>query len=195
MQTHGGLLGGRLQTALYNAGIKQQRGTWCSGITPAQHAGGPGFNPQCVHLVAEALCLRKRKRGNQTSPVHFAFLLPRPLCVCVCVCVCVRVCVCVCVCVCTWSPCIRQTQLTTCQSVTAGIGHAVPTDAIGVHCLIGCCKNACTRQLPPPTSRSKPHGLSHPRSAKTTIQIQIPSPQACDFDNAPFEIHICNCTF
>ena len=25
-------------------------GTWCSGITPAQHAGGPGFNPQCVHL-------------------------------------------------------------------------------------------------------------------------------------------------
>ena len=26
-----------------------QRGTWCSGITPAQHAGGPGFNPQRVH--------------------------------------------------------------------------------------------------------------------------------------------------
>ena len=25
-------------------------GTWCSGITPAQHAGGPGLNPQCVHL-------------------------------------------------------------------------------------------------------------------------------------------------
>ena len=24
-------------------------GTWCSGITPAQHAGGPGFKPQCVH--------------------------------------------------------------------------------------------------------------------------------------------------
>ena len=24
-------------------------GTWCSGITTAQHAGGPGFNPQCVH--------------------------------------------------------------------------------------------------------------------------------------------------
>ena len=22
-------------------------GTWCSSITPAQHAGGPGFNPQC----------------------------------------------------------------------------------------------------------------------------------------------------
>ena len=27
-----------------------QRGTWCSGITPAQHAGGPGFNPQRVHF-------------------------------------------------------------------------------------------------------------------------------------------------
>ena len=25
-------------------------GTWCSGITPAQHAGGPGFNPQCVQI-------------------------------------------------------------------------------------------------------------------------------------------------
>ena len=28
-----------------------QQGTWCSGITPAQHAGGPGFTPQCVHEV------------------------------------------------------------------------------------------------------------------------------------------------
>ena len=28
-----------------------QQGTWCSGITPVQHAGGPGFNPQCVHGV------------------------------------------------------------------------------------------------------------------------------------------------
>ena len=27
----------------------RQQGTWCSGITPAQHAGGPGLNPQCVH--------------------------------------------------------------------------------------------------------------------------------------------------
>ena len=26
------------------------RGTWCSGITSASHAEGPGFNPQCVHL-------------------------------------------------------------------------------------------------------------------------------------------------
>ena len=26
------------------------KGGWCSGITPAQHAGGPGFNPQTVHF-------------------------------------------------------------------------------------------------------------------------------------------------
>ena len=25
-------------------------GTWCSGITSASHAEGPGFNPQCVHI-------------------------------------------------------------------------------------------------------------------------------------------------
>ena len=27
-------------------------GTWCSGITSAPHAEGPGFNPQCVHFRA-----------------------------------------------------------------------------------------------------------------------------------------------
>ena len=27
------------------------RGRWCSGITPAQHAGGPGFNPVHASLV------------------------------------------------------------------------------------------------------------------------------------------------
>ena len=26
-------------------------GTWCSGITSASHAEGPGFNPQCVQFV------------------------------------------------------------------------------------------------------------------------------------------------
>ena len=30
-------------------------GTWCSGITSALHAEGPGFNPQCVH---RSLCCR-----------------------------------------------------------------------------------------------------------------------------------------
>ena len=26
------------------------KGTWCSGITSALHAEGPGLNPQCVHV-------------------------------------------------------------------------------------------------------------------------------------------------
>ena len=26
------------------------RGTWCSGITSASHAEGPGFKSQCVHF-------------------------------------------------------------------------------------------------------------------------------------------------
>ena len=30
------------------------KGSWCSGITPAQHAGGPGFNPQRVHICAQS---------------------------------------------------------------------------------------------------------------------------------------------
>ena len=29
------------------------QGTWCSGITSAPHAEGPGFNPQCVHILSE----------------------------------------------------------------------------------------------------------------------------------------------
>ena len=33
-----------------------QLGTWCSGITPAQHAGGPGLNPQCVHFTSAHAC-------------------------------------------------------------------------------------------------------------------------------------------
>ena len=31
-------------------------GTWCSGITSASHAEGPGFNPQCVHFVHNPIC-------------------------------------------------------------------------------------------------------------------------------------------
>ena len=27
------------------------QGTWCSGITSASHADGPGFKSQCVHLI------------------------------------------------------------------------------------------------------------------------------------------------
>ena len=30
--------------------VKEQTGTWCSGITSASHAEGPGFKSQCVHF-------------------------------------------------------------------------------------------------------------------------------------------------
>ncbi len=36
-------------------------GTWCSGITPAQHAGGPGLNPQCVHHSRAGVRPRSRR--------------------------------------------------------------------------------------------------------------------------------------
>ena len=36
-------------STMAQAMTKHIGGTWCSGITPAQHAGGPGFNPQRVH--------------------------------------------------------------------------------------------------------------------------------------------------
>ena len=34
-----------------------REGIWCSGITPAQHAGDPGLNPQRVHLDVSQLQL------------------------------------------------------------------------------------------------------------------------------------------
>ena len=37
--------------------IEVPAGTWCSGITPASHVGGPGFNPQCVQLHSPS-CLQ-----------------------------------------------------------------------------------------------------------------------------------------
>ena len=30
--------------------VGKQKGTWCSGITSASHAEGPGFKSQCVHV-------------------------------------------------------------------------------------------------------------------------------------------------
>ena len=35
--------------APYRGRCEQHLGTWCSGITSASHAEGPGFSPQCVH--------------------------------------------------------------------------------------------------------------------------------------------------
>ena len=39
------------QTQRVSSSIFSLKGTWCSGITSASHAEGPGFNPQCVHAM------------------------------------------------------------------------------------------------------------------------------------------------
>jgi hypothetical protein len=42
-----------------------QEGTWCSGITSASHAEGPGFNPQCVQIrICISLQTRRCGKGN-----------------------------------------------------------------------------------------------------------------------------------
>ena len=47
-------------------------GTWCSGITSASHAEGPGFKSQCVHF-AVVLCNKLRRRRNKSSTRHRRF--------------------------------------------------------------------------------------------------------------------------
>ena len=47
-------------------------GTWCSGITSASHAEGPGFKSQCVHVLnrthlAAAALGRTPCRTEQTT--------------------------------------------------------------------------------------------------------------------------------
>ena len=53
----------------YTFSLGYQSGTWCSGITPAQHAGGPGFNPQCVQLI---VTYSKRYSSNYLFSNEFA---------------------------------------------------------------------------------------------------------------------------
>ncbi len=44
-------------------------GTWCSGITSALHAEGPGFNPQCVHnCCTPGMCVCFSLRQPQARP-------------------------------------------------------------------------------------------------------------------------------
>ena len=47
------------------------RGTWCSGITSASHAEGPGFNPQCVHscTLQHVSCSSNTKRRALTDAI------------------------------------------------------------------------------------------------------------------------------
>ena len=59
-------------------------GTWCSGITPAQHAGGPGFNPQCVQflsqqLVAHSVAISQGARAPHRLQMTAVGFEPTPL--------------------------------------------------------------------------------------------------------------------
>ena len=53
------------------------RGTWCSGITSASHAEGPGFNPQCVHF-SDRQKLRAEEARHKKSPFFRCFRPERP---------------------------------------------------------------------------------------------------------------------
>ena len=43
---------------------------WCSGITPAQHAGGPGLNPQRVHASTHALNHNVKRCQSAAKVMH-----------------------------------------------------------------------------------------------------------------------------
>ena len=48
----GGTHGGSEEEPGKNVVERPHQGTWCSGITSASHAEGPGFKSQCVHEYA-----------------------------------------------------------------------------------------------------------------------------------------------
>ena len=52
----------------------KSQGTWCSGITSASHAEGPGFKSQCVHAHAcEDGEERRQIREEEVAPGALAF--------------------------------------------------------------------------------------------------------------------------
>ena len=62
------------------------RGTWCSGITSASHAEGPGLKSQCVHLRQtmpgvqhiRIPALKGHKQGHELFPTRdHVYVLPR----------------------------------------------------------------------------------------------------------------------
>ena len=46
--------------------LPMQMGTWCSGITSASHAEGPGFKSQCVHF-STGLSKKRLPRLSRTT--------------------------------------------------------------------------------------------------------------------------------
>ena len=64
-------------STMAQAMTKHIGGTWCSGITPAQHAGGPGFNPQRVHI--SLLCSLPLGCNCTVPPPDTKLVLGHPL--------------------------------------------------------------------------------------------------------------------
>ena len=65
-------------------GVQCKLGAWCSGITSASHAEGPGLNPQCVQLCVASCSIAKAGRGRRVG-LSFSFsspLLSSPLLPC-----------------------------------------------------------------------------------------------------------------
>ena len=52
--------------------LPMQMGTWCSGITSASHAEGPGFKSQCVHF--------SKPLYNPSSMFRHGLCMPLRLC-------------------------------------------------------------------------------------------------------------------
>ena len=57
--------------ALGSAALQRQSGSWCSGITFALHAKGPGFKSQRVHFISFALQLKAMLGLSTCSAVNF----------------------------------------------------------------------------------------------------------------------------
>ena len=55
------------------------KGTWCSGITSASHAEGPGFKSQCVHFTPSAPPLGEEMlHPGRTRTCNLWFRRPTP---------------------------------------------------------------------------------------------------------------------
>ena len=70
---------------IWHRATSSQMGTWCSGITSAPHAEGPGLNPQCVHIMlpkviaAESMVAKQIEKASDLKRYSFfgGICLPR----------------------------------------------------------------------------------------------------------------------
>lgn len=57
----------RLRSCWHMAGRARSPGSWCSGITSASHAEGPGFKSQWVHSLPASPVCHQQQFGNLPS--------------------------------------------------------------------------------------------------------------------------------